>query len=568
VDNFDKLPCAVLVTRLSGHVLRANREFTEMIGRDVEDWPSFDSVLSPASRIFAQTHVWPLMLREGSIREVFLHVRGGSGNALPVLVSGRKDVVNGAECYLWVFYAAPERTRFEAALLEARRQAEAAAAALAERERFVATITDGMPGLVGYWDKDLRCRFANVTYQQWFGIAPRDAIGMSMVEMLGERVARLDAPHVAAALGGTPVQFERNLLRADGTTACSLAHYIPNRDSTGQVVGFFVLVTDVTALKEAEAELRLAASIVEHATEGIIVTDGEGTILSVNPAFTRLTGYTAEEAVGQTPRMLRSDHHDGSFFAAMRKDLETEGRWHGEKWHRRKGGEAFLAWEEVSRFGSTDMPVRYLHQVRDITERWRDTERMRHLAMHDALTGLPNRTAITERLGLLLQQQQREDRKVALFFLDLDRFKAINDSQGHAAGDLVLQTVAKRLQSVIRGSDTAARLGGDEFVVLLDNPLNREEVARIAQRIIASVGMPIIVDGTPLQVGVSIGVAMRSTAEEGGPAELMKHADAAMYSAKQGGRNAYHFFEASPVEPVEPSTSGLRARCEPGLASI
>jgi diguanylate cyclase (GGDEF)-like protein/PAS domain S-box-containing protein len=399
-----------------------------------------------------------------------------------------------------------------------------------------------MPGLVACWDKDLRCRFANKTHLEWFGKLPEAIIGTTLQDLLGEHLFTLNEPYILGALAGESQVFEATLTKADGNICFTLTNYLPDFDALGAVVGFFVLVSDVTTIKTAELELRLAASVFECTIEGIMVTDGQGIILSVNPAFSKITGYTAEEAIGQTPRLLKSNRHDQDFYVALWQAIASKGCWEGETWNRRKDGELFLEWQSITAIhGSTHEPVRYVSVFNDITEFWQKDERMRHLAFHDSLTDLPNRTLLVERMNHLLAMTEREHRNIAVLFLDLDGFKAVNDKLGHDIGDDLLKSVAKKLLAQVRQLDTVARLGGDEFVILLDNPVNNDEVARIAARIVSIINVPMELRGKLASVGVSIGIAMHPVHGQT-TAELMKNADTAMYEAKKAGKNTYRFF--------------------------
>lgn len=554
MENLNQLPCAALVTDGAGRVLAANADFLTLAGGAPEQWRQqpMDAFFPPAACIFLQTHVWPMLLRDGSAREIYLKIFDNQKKRIPVMVNCRRGDYSGVECYFWVFFVAHERSNFEAELLTARARAEAAARALAEREHFVKTITDAMPGLVAYWDRNLRCQFANKPYLEWFGKPPEEVVGMGMEALLGERVFALNEAHIRAVLAGQAQRFERTQEKADGSMGYSLTSYVPDFKTAQGVAGFFVLVTDVTPIKHAEAELRLAASIVQNAAEGIMVTDERGKILSVNPAFTTITGFPAEDALGHTPHILGSGRHDRAFFVDFWKTLSASGHWKGEMWNRRKTGEAYLQSQTITQIrGVQDAPVRYVSVFNDITERWQKDEDVRRLAFHDSLTGLPNRSLLLERLTQLVALTEREQRNVALLFMDLDRFKFVNDTLGHETGDEVLKAVAQKLQAVVRHTDTVARFGGDEFVILLDNPSNLNEVAHIAARIIDLVNKPMIFHGSAAYVGASIGIAMHP---HGGrlPADLIKNADAAMYAAKTAGKNTYCFFAPKTAEIAQP----------------
>jgi diguanylate cyclase (GGDEF)-like protein/PAS domain S-box-containing protein len=413
---------------------------------------------------------------------------------------------------------------------------------IAQSERFIRTITNAMPSLVAYWDKDLRCRFANQAYLEWFGKAPEEVIGGTMMQLLGASLFTLNEPYIRAALGGEKQQFERTLTKADDSIGYTLGNYIPDIDGQGIVAGFYVLVTDVTPLKQAQAELQLAATVYQNTAEAIMVTDAHGIILSVNPAFTEITGYPAQEAIGQSPRLLRSNRHEQEFHAGLWRQITETGQWKGEIWNRRKNGEIFLEWQTITRIAGSDKDSsRYVSVFHDITESWQKNEHTKHLAFHDALTDLPNRSLLMERLERQISIKEREPRCLAVLFLDLDRFKFVNDTLGHAIGDDLLIAVAQKLQALVRQSDTVARLGGDEFVIMLDNPASREEVVQIAKRIIAVINEPVTFHGKIAQVGTSIGIA-RYPEDGATAAELLKSADMAMYQAKHAGKNTYRFW--------------------------
>jgi diguanylate cyclase (GGDEF)-like protein/PAS domain S-box-containing protein len=302
---------------------------------------------------------------------------------------------------------------------------------------------------------------------------------------------------------------------------------------------------DITKLYSARQELQLAASVYETTHDGVVVTDAEGIILSVNQAFTEITGYPPEEAVGQTPRILKSDHHDDAFYADMWTTLKNEGRWQGELWNRKKSGELYVEWQTISAVrDELGRIIRYVAVFSDVTEARKKDERIKHQAYHDALTGLPNRLLLQDRLSHALDLARRDVMRVAVMFLDLDRFKVINDSLGHDIGDLLLQGVSERLQLCVRKSDTVARLGGDEFVIILTDFGSTAELAHLAERIVTMITERFDLGGQSLHAGTSIGIAVFP--QDGIDAtDLLKNADTAMYQAKAGGRNTFRFFDAS-----------------------
>ena len=305
------------------------------------------------------------------------------------------------------------------------------------------------------------------------------------------------------------------------------------------------VIQDVTDEHRIGEELRLAASVFHNSGEGVMITDGNGTILSVNPAFTRITGYGEAEVLGATPRLLKSDRHQDAFYAAMWSELTATGVWQGEIWNRRKNGEAFLEWLSINSIDDGSHPVnRYVAVFHDITELHLKDEHIRHLAFHDPLTNLPNRALVQDRLQHAIERARRENARLAVLFIDLDRFKLVNDSLGHDIGDRLLMEVSRRLTDCLRKSDTIARLGGDEFLVLLTDFENLGEIAEVADKVIRRVGEPMTLNGHEVRIGASIGIALYPDDGDDLTA-LMKGADTAMYRAKEACRNSYRFHDAS-----------------------
>ena len=543
MPTFDQLPCPALVTDRGGIVQSVNQSLLELIGGVKDSWLAkpMDLMFPMASRIFLQTHVWPMLLRESRIREIRLQIVDGAGKQIPVFVNSQKTTLDTIECYSWVFFVSIERTRFEQELLAGKQRAETLTADLAKTERFIRTVANAMPGMIGYWDTRMQCQFANNSYVEWFGRTPQQMIGLSMATVLGERLFEQNLPYIQGALAGTPQEFERAIVKPDGTVGYVLAHYIPDTNPNGQVLGFFVLVSNITRLKEAEAAIRLSASVFNATTEGIMVTNTAAKIMSVNPAFTALTGYTREEVVGQNARILKSGRHDTAFFGAMFQELRANGIWKGEVWSKRKEGSIYLARLSISAIcDEAGVVSSYVGICADMTEQWSQEQRVRQMALHDGLTGLPNRSLLMERVAQLIAMSARDPRHIAIMFLDLDGFKLVNDTWGHETGDLVLKTVSTRLLGLVRPSDTVARLGGDEFVILLDNPESRDNVAIIAARVIAEIKAPMNFDGKVAHVGTSIGIAFKAK-DAASADDLLKNADAAMYEAKAAGKNTYRF---------------------------
>ena len=330
--------------------------------------------------------------------------------------------------------------------------------------------------------------------------------------------------------------------RKDGLPVWVNLTWSLTRTSTGEPDYFIEVIEDITERKEATEQLRLFARIFDTINEGVIVTDSANNIVLVNPAFSSITGYSAAEAIGKNPRLLHSGLMDKVFYDKMWQSIKKTGRWQGEITDRRKNGESYVEWLSISTM--KDERGEFSHHiavVSDISERKAAEEHMVYIAQHDFLTDLPNRMMLHDRLTQAIAHAGREQRKVAVMFLDLDRFKAINDTLGHLVGDKLLQLVAGRISSVARTSDTVSRLGGDEFAIMLPYIENTDDIAMIAVKLLASIAGPYMVDGNEIEVTTSIGISVFP--EDGIDSEsLIAHADAAMYQAKGSGRNNYQFF--------------------------
>ena len=309
------------------------------------------------------------------------------------------------------------------------------------------------------------------------------------------------------------------------------------------IIGRVFSFTDVTERKAAESRLKLAASVFIHAHEGIVITDTTGRIIEVNNAFSRITGYSREEALGQNPRILKSNRQSSEFYAAMWRDLTTKGHWYGELWNRRKDGELFA--EKISIAAvrdADDASQHYVALFSDITHIKEHQRQLEHMAHYDALTGIPNRVLLADRLKHAIAQTRRHQRGLALVYLDLDGFKEVNDTHGHEAGDQLLIVIAQRLRDTLREGDTLARLGGDEFVAVLTELTDQSECEAILSRLLEAAATPVKVRQHTLQLSASLGVTLYP--QDGSDADtLLRHADQAMYLAKQGGKNRYYLFD-------------------------
>jgi diguanylate cyclase (GGDEF)-like protein/PAS domain S-box-containing protein len=298
----------------------------------------------------------------------------------------------------------------------------------------------------------------------------------------------------------------------------------------------------VTGRNVSEQATRKMAMVFSNSNEAILITDAENKIVAVNPAFTNLTGYAEEDVIGQNPKLLSAGKTPIKLYQEMWSAIETTGHWQGELWDRRKTGEPYPKWLSISAVRDTAGDVEhYIGSFIDISERKASEERIRHLAYHDALTGLPNRFSLREKLGQAITFSRRSQQQLALMLIDLDHFKIVNDTLGHPIGDQLLVMVAERISAAVRDSDIVARLGGDEFVVVLTALTTTADVGGVAEKIVRDVSRPYSIDGQELVTGPSIGICIfpdNGTEIE----DLLRDADMAMYHAKSQGRGNYQFF--------------------------
>ena len=364
---------------------------------------------------------------------------------------------------------------------------------------------------------------------------PLSAIGL---EGCGALLASLNSDATATA---PPLRHCETLLHRQGgdTLPIDLTHRVAVVEGTHFGV---LLGRDASARIAAESKLRLAARVISRSGEGIIISDAKGLIVEVNKAFETITGYSRADALGRNPNFLSSGRQDKEFYRRMWQTLHAEGFWQGEIWNRRKNNEIFPEWLSLSAIRDDGGEItHYVATFSDVTEAKANEARIQHMAHHDFLTGLPNRFLLTDRFKQVAAAAERNDTRYALLFIDLDRFKNVNDTLGHSIGDQLLRDVASRLGSIVRGTDTLSRQGGDEFLVLLGEVETPEAAAIVARKLMQVLGEPFLLDGHPITVTPSIGIAV--SPEDGTDLDsLLKHADLAMYDAKQQGRNNYQFF--------------------------
>lgn len=404
----------------------------------------------------------------------------------------------------------------------------------------------------GVWDWDVAGDkvFFSARWKQMFGYAEHE-IGDAHSEWVRlvhpDDLARVQAEQHDCLMGITQHYSTEYRMRAkDGRWKWILTRgMVASRDAAGKPLRMVGTHTDQTERKLAEEKMQLAASVYEAAAEAIVVTDANNRIISINPAFTEMTGYTAEEAIGQTPKMLSSGRNDPAIYQDMWRCLHERGQWKGEIWNRRKNGEIYAEWLSINTLlDSQGQVFRHVAMFSDITGRKNAEELIWKQASYDVLTGLPNRRLLFDRLTQEMNRSKRAGQRMALFFIDLDHFKEVNDTLGHDCGDLLLIEAAHRISSCVRASDTVARLGGDEFAVVLPNLDDASRAEQVADAIIRTLANPFALNGQDAYVTGSIGISLYP--DDGQDIEsLMKYADQAMYVSKNNGRSCFNFFTAA-----------------------
>lgn len=392
-------------------------------------------------------------------------------------------------------------------------------------------------------DLERRVIRANKAFYRLTNTSEQDVVGRNITELMHIRGEHIQCPVCQAQEAceeaviiletgeqGNPMPFPIEVI-------CNITH-----GPAGEPYGILVTIRDLSRIRQTQEKLFQSQAVFQNTNEGIMIVDVNSNIIAVNPAFTRITGYSEQEAVGKNPRLLHSGQNNEAFYAALWADLNRTGGWQGEIWNRRKNGEVYPEWLTISTVRDDNGKVlNYIGVFSDISQLKQSQSRLEFLAHHDPLTTLPNRLLFSVRAEHAIERSQRNKLITAILFIDLDRFKHINDSLGHTIGDRLLKAVAKRLQALIRNEDTIARLGGDEFVILLEELHEGEDAAILADKVKHALSTPFHINDYELFVCASIGISLYPL-DGKGVEELLRNADSAMYRAKDMGRNTYEFY--------------------------
>ncbi|AQZ31883.1 diguanylate cyclase [Pseudomonas sp. LPH1] len=398
----------------------------------------------------------------------------------------------------------------------------------------------------GLWDWDVSRRrvFFSEGYARLLGLTPQ-----TLGDTREDWAARLHPDDMERALHALNAELSEQhyeniyrLRHADGSYRWIHSRGRLLRDENGQPQRFIGIASDITQQRATDDSLRQAAAVFDATQEGVLVTDAEQSIVHVNPAFSRITGYSSEEILGQHPNLLKSGRHDTAFYQSLWHALQNRGAWSGEVWNRRKSGEIYPQWQCIRVIHDEQGRVsHYVAVFSDITALKRSQRELDYLAHHDPLSNLPNRLLFTERVAHALERGKIEELRGAVLLIDLDHFKHINESLGHNVGDLLLKGVGERLQQGLPSGCTLARLGGDEFGLLSENCADAAQAAELAQRLLRSLETFFRLDDHELYIGASIGISLFPE-DADSVEQILRNADSALFKAKSSGREGYAFY--------------------------
>lgn len=537
IENNTFVECNETAVRILGYSNKSDFLYVHPSKLSPEFQPDGEPSFAKAERLL-------MLARERGInRFEWVHTRA-NGENFPAEVTLCPIVLQGREAIYCTWRDISERKRAEEALHSS--------------QELLKAVIDSAGMVIYAFDIEGRLVLCNRQFEAAVGGRRDQMLGKRREEFLpAATAAQHEANDQAVIADGKLLEFEEENVEPDGvhvyfTVKCP----VMENGTLRAIVG---VSADITAKKRNEEKLRLAATIIATTAEGVVITDAGGTILSVNRAFTEITGYAEEDVLGRNPRILRSERHEPDFYQALWKSLKEAGIWQGEIWNRRRNGEAFPEWQTITAIrDDAGHTTHYVSVFSDISSLKQSQGELERLAHFDPLTELPNRMLFQDRLNHAIDRAQRYGHMIAVLLLDLDGFKTVNDSLGHPVGDRLLQEVAGRLKSCIRVEDTVARLGGDEFALILANMREGSDAVEVVRKILSTIQIPVELYGHGARVTASIGIAVYPADGEG-VTDLVRNADAAMYSAKEAGRNGYRFYQSSMTLRAQERLSQERA---------
>ncbi|MCX9155033.1 EAL domain-containing protein [Niveibacterium sp. 24ML] len=539
-STFEQAAVGIAMCSLAGRYTRINHYFSEISGYSEADLlqADFRDVAHPEDAGLLDAKLAGLLASQQQVVSLEMRIRRRDQTA--VWVAMTVSLVRGLS-------REPSQYMVVIEDISGRKQAEAV---LRESEARMRTLVASLDEGIVMRDADANVVVSNDAAARIYGLSMQQMARYRLDSGLVRYVTADGAPRAPETLPpmralqtGEVVSETVTFEHAEGGTRSIWTKSTPLRRE-GESTPYAVVssIIDITDRLHAEAEMRLAASVFDNSVEAIVVADASRRILRANRAFSNVTGFEPQEVIGRSLPDVAGSRHETGFFEGVSRTVERDGFWQGEVWNTRKNGKAFPEWLSVSSVRGQDGEIsHYVAVFADITERKASEARIKYLGHHDPLTGLPNRMLMQDRLLQAIARAHRERTMVGLLFLDLDRFKMVNDSLGHHAGDRLLQQVAERVRSCVRDSDTVCRQGGDEFIILLNPVQTADAPARVAEKILDALATPFEVDAHRIGTSFSIGISVYPN-DGRDPETLMRNADTAMYHAKEGGRNTFRFF--------------------------
>jgi diguanylate cyclase (GGDEF)-like protein/PAS domain S-box-containing protein len=535
----------LLIEPVTGLIVRANASAQRFYGYDEQALNGM-----PIAQINClnaeETHSEMKKAQTEHRDHFFFSHRLASGRVVPVEVHSGPIEIDGRTLLYSIIHDITARLQAEQKLAEFNRDFEA--------------FLDQTSDFVYFKNRDSRFKFCSQTMAAICGFSDwREMTGKHDLEVFPLENARIyqeeEAPIFAE---GKPLLNQIDpYFDATGKPGFVQTNKWPLFDENGQVTGIFGISRNVTESLRVQARLQLAASVFTHAREGILITDASNTIIEVNDAFTRVTGYQRDEVIGCNPRILKSGGQNPEFYQRMWQSLGTQGHWEGEVWNRRKDGARYAELLSISAVrDNRDKVLNYVALFTDISLQKEHQSALEHIARYDQLTGLPNRALLADRLQQEMAHCLRRRKQLAVVFIDLDGFKQVNDQHGHDIGDQLLIALSHRMKTALREGDTLSRIGGDEFVAVLSGLDQPKDCEIILTRLLQAAAEPVTASGFVLRVSASIGVTLFPQ-DAADADQLLRHADHAMYQAKQSGKNRYHYFDVKDDAEVKSHRESL-----------
>lgn len=527
---YELSPLGIALTDMQGRYIKFNEAFRRICGYSFDELKTLDYwALTPKEYELQESVQLDLLSRNGYYGPYEKEYRHKDGRLIPIRLNGM--LITGADGreYIWsIVEDISEWKQIHNALSQSKER----------YRRIVETSNEGICSM----DVDLRIVFVNAAMCQMLGYNHEEILGRTVNEFIFEEDLPILKRQVELRKQGESSHYELRFRHKDGRTCWCSINSTALKDDQGNFTGSFAMFTDITKRKHAEDEMRLAAQVYQASSQAMMVTDQDNLIITVNPAFTDVTGYTPEEVRGKNPKILSSGRHDSAFFQAMWELLIATGKWQGEVWNRRKNGEIYPEFLTINTIYQADGSVhRRVALFSDITKEKENEDLIWRQANYDMLTDLPNRRMVHDRMNEEIKKIRRDRKHLAVLFTDLDRFKEVNDSLGHEIGDILLKEAALRMKNCVRDSDIVSRLGGDEFVIILNDIEDLNGIGQVANKLLDKLAAPYQLGIEMAYLSASMGISIYPD-DAIDAATLLKNADQAMYAAKRQGRNRFHYY--------------------------